>query len=261
MTLNLQKIKTVIVDDEQHAIDNLRYALEPFSDVKVVATANTFKSAKEKLLETAPDLVFLDVEMPGKTGFDLLAEVRDVIEKPFTTIFHTAYEKYTIRALRESAFDFILKPVNTDELANVMERYRKKVEAKTNLTPTIPITSLAGDIVTLPTPTGIQFFKRNEIALLKRDKHEGLSRVFWIVVLFNEKEIRLRSKITAEHLIDLLGVESFLQINQSAIVNLNYTSSIELKNRECRLLPPFENYHLCISRSCMGEVRTRFDMF
>jgi two-component system, LytTR family, response regulator len=125
-------LKALLIDDEKNALSALRKMLEQFCpDVTVVGEANTAFEGLQLIRQHEPDLVFLDVEMPGGTGFDLL----DMLDKKtFTTIFTTAHEQYAIPALRSGAADYLLKPVSLDELRAAIRRVISGKE-KTGTTP------------------------------------------------------------------------------------------------------------------------------
>jgi two-component system LytT family response regulator len=256
------KISAYIVDDEQHAIDVLRDSLLQCKEIKLVGASKNANHAKKQIIELEPELLFLDVEMPCLSGFELLKELREKTRIPFFTIFYTAYEKYIVQALRESAFDFILKPVNEKELKNVVNRVKEKRNVQNLQQPEV-MTSFPnlGEIIALPTPTGLRFLKKSEIALIQYDKKIGWSKSFWYVIRFNRETIRLKSGVNSTHLFRFMGHQSFVQINQSVIVNLNYVCNIEIKTRRCILLPPFTNTKLIISRNCMTNIRERFEVF
>ncbi len=115
-------VRCVLLDDEPAALERLVYLLEKRKDVQVVARLNEAVSAAGDIAALSPELVFIDVEMPGKTGFDVVREVRRLKCFP-TFIFVTAYNQYAIKAIRNAVFDFILKPVDVDELNEALERF------------------------------------------------------------------------------------------------------------------------------------------
>ena len=117
-----QIFRTVIVDDEESAIDNLSFELQRYSYVSVEGTARTGSLGLKVIEKTKPDLLFLDVELPDMTGMDVLARLRDRITWNMRVVFYTAYNKYVIDALRSAAFDFLQKPVDSTELQMVMSR-------------------------------------------------------------------------------------------------------------------------------------------
>ncbi|MFC0877228.1 LytR/AlgR family response regulator transcription factor [Saccharicrinis sp. FJH2] len=259
MKPSLSKINTIIIDDDPLAIKTLTQMLSDFNEIRIVDTATTYPAAKKVILDNQPDLLFLDIEMPNKTGFELLMDIQPGIEKPVSIVFCTAYEKYTIQALRESAIDYLLKPVSKDELSAAVNRFKQKNKNDERNAVRHLAETINDDIITLPTSTGIKFLKRNEIVLVKYQREKGWTKSYWYVRLFNEEIMRLRSGMNAATIMQLFGEKHFLRVNQSAIVNLNYLNTIEIKTRQCVLLPPFDTYHLCVSRNCMTHIRERFD--
>ena len=116
-------IKTILIDDEPLAIMELQAMLKKHNDIDVVTTAENAVDAIEKINEYKPQLIFLDINMPSKSGFDLLEELDEV---PLV-VFVTAYDQYAIKAFDVNALDYILKPVNTDRLAEAIEKIKKQI--------------------------------------------------------------------------------------------------------------------------------------
>lgn len=114
-------IKAVLVDDEVGKRRYLRGLLEAHMDVAVAGEAGNIADARTLIAEQGPDLLFLDVEMPGGSGFDLLKQLGTW---PFAVIFTTAFQQYAIQAIRFSALDYLLKPLQPDELRAALQRYR-----------------------------------------------------------------------------------------------------------------------------------------
>ena len=116
-------IRAVIIDDELLAIENLRLLVDEFCpNVEIVGDASSVARGKEVIESCKPDLVFLDVEMPFGTGFDLLSSLKEI---DFQVIFITAYNQYAIKAIKCSAIDYIMKPVDIDELKDAVDRAEK----------------------------------------------------------------------------------------------------------------------------------------
>lgn len=111
-------IKTIIVDDERLAREELKNLLKDYKDIKVIDEANNADDAIEKIESQKPDLVFLDIQMPGKTGFDLLEELIDV---PYV-IFATAYDEYALKAFEVNALDYLVKPIDNARLKTAVEK-------------------------------------------------------------------------------------------------------------------------------------------
>lgn len=115
-------IKAIIIDDERLARNELKKLLQDHSDIEVIEEAANVDDGIEKIETLNPDLIFLDIQMPGKTGFDLLAEV----EKAPKVIFTTAYDEYAIKAFEVNALDYLLKPIEPKRLADAIRNYRRK---------------------------------------------------------------------------------------------------------------------------------------
>jgi two-component system response regulator LytT len=122
-------LKTIVVDDEQLARDELRYLLEQIGGVEIVAQAGNGVEALRVIEEYQPDLVMLDVQMPGLTGFEV---ARRVVEAGLESqlVFVTAYDLYAIDAFEVNAVDYLLKPVEPERLAVAVERVRKRLAAE-----------------------------------------------------------------------------------------------------------------------------------
>ncbi|WP_272699235.1 LytR/AlgR family response regulator transcription factor [Desulfovibrio sp. Fe33] len=121
-------IRTILVDDEPPAQDELSYLLSSHEDIDVVGTAGNAADAVEAIASKRPDLVFLDIQMPGRDGFSVLRDVMAMERHPLV-IFVTAFDEYAIRAFEENAVDYILKPVDTRRLADSLDRVRKRLAA------------------------------------------------------------------------------------------------------------------------------------
>lgn len=116
------KIETILVDDEPLAVAELQRMLKNHEDIDVIAVSHEAADATEKIQRIKPKLVFLDINMPGKNGFDLLNDLDEAPE----VIFVTAYDQFAIKAFDVNALDYILKPVNPDRLAEAITKVGKK---------------------------------------------------------------------------------------------------------------------------------------
>jgi two-component system LytT family response regulator/two-component system response regulator LytT len=113
------------VDDEVKVSERMRHLIADFTGLKILAVESNAEKAVHEICRLKPDLVFLDVEMPGLSGFEVIEAVRK--RKIFPAfILVTAFDHYGIRAVKESAFDYLLKPVDIDELKQCLERHEKK---------------------------------------------------------------------------------------------------------------------------------------
>jgi len=117
-------LKVVIIDDERLARNELRRMLGEFSDVEIIGEAANAAEGIEKIETLNPDLVFLDIQMPGKSGFDMLG----MIDRAPHVIFVTAYDEYALKAFEVNALDYLMKPVEPQRLAEALLKVRQKNE-------------------------------------------------------------------------------------------------------------------------------------
>ncbi|MBI9113122.1 LytTR family DNA-binding domain-containing protein [Maridesulfovibrio ferrireducens] len=118
-----QKIRCILIDDEAPALDELHYLLSEFNDIEIIRTATSATQGIKLIQEEEPDLVFLDIQMPGKNGFHVLQEIMQFPNPPLV-IFATAYDEYALRAFEENAVDYILKPFSQERISKSLERVR-----------------------------------------------------------------------------------------------------------------------------------------
>jgi two-component system LytT family response regulator len=111
-------IKAIIIDDERLARNELKKLLLDFPEIEVIAEAANAAEGVEKIDSLNPDLIFLDIQMPGKTGFDMLSE----LERAPNVIFTTAYDEYALKAFEVNALDYLLKPVEPKRLADALQK-------------------------------------------------------------------------------------------------------------------------------------------
>ncbi|HEU5054628.1 MAG TPA: response regulator [Hanamia sp.] len=117
-------LKVILIDDERLARSELRRMLNEFNDVEIIGEAANAAEGIEKIEALNPDLIFLDIQMPGKTGFDMLAQ----LDKAPYVIFVTAYDEYALKAFDVNALDYLMKPVEPQRLAEALMKVRQKTE-------------------------------------------------------------------------------------------------------------------------------------
>ena len=255
MIMNKQ-YNVVIIDDEEIGISNLSRSLSNFSEILIAGTTQSAQTGKDLILEKKPDLLFLDVEMPETSGLELLHDIKNLINWQMQVVFYTAYEKYMLEALRESAFDYLLKPYEENEFQTVMNRFFDSVDKEDKLSSFIDsLSQLIPENRTflIATITGYITLRQEQIGYfeyVKENKH-------WYVTLQNGKSIQLKRNTKAEDIIKLS--KSFAQINQQQIINIDYLAMIE--GKRCVLYPPYEEKaDLIISRSFLKSVQDKFNL-
>jgi two-component system LytT family response regulator len=212
-------IKAVIIDDEMHCRKTLGMLLKEYCpEVQVIEQCDNGETGIEVIRKLNPDLVFLDIEMPHMNGFEMLEKLSEI---SFTLIFTTGYDQYAIKAFRFSALDYLLKPVDHEELKKAVTR------AVQHLLPPLPqqleillqrINQHAPAInkIALPTMEGLQMIPVDSIISCASERN------YTFILLKNNLKIVV-SKILKE-VEEMLEEYSFLRVHHSYIVNLNEIS-------------------------------------
>lgn len=209
-------ITAIIIDDEKDAQDVLQIMLTKHCvNIKVIACCNSAAQGIEAIKKHQPQLVFLDVEMPVQNGFDVL---NAFAEKSFNVIFTTAYNQFAIKAIKYAAFDYLLKPIDANDLKESIERLQLQPANQTQqqfqlLMQQIQKANLPQKIA-LHTTEGLQFVSPNEII-----RGESLSN-YTKVYLQNGQKIMLSK--TLKEVEEILEPYHFYRIHNSYVVNLNH---------------------------------------
>lgn len=210
-------IKAVIIDDEPDARDIIKSLIKLYADgVNFIGEAESVSSGVKLLKETAPGLVFLDIQMADGNAFDLLDQEP---EGDFDVIFTTAYDHYALKAIKYSAVDYLLKPIDPDELKNALNKIRARVpgdqegkEALKLFRNNLKNPSEAR--LALHDKKGINFVNPNDIIALT--SHNNLT-----VISIRDKEQLVITK-TLKEFEDLLCGDGFYRIHNTCIVNFNH---------------------------------------
>ncbi len=213
--------KAVIVDDEQDAIEAIKLILhEHCTDITVVGTAQSVTDGVKVINETNPEIVFLDIEMPPGNGFDILEQIPN---RNFNVIFVTAYNQYAIKAFKYSAIDYILKPIDIDDLINGVNKLKRlqvsqdKVEEKINVL-LQNIKSDKPDKIALSTSESIEFVHISDIIQIQA---EGS---YSTLMLLDQTQL-LVSKNLGEFE-SLLEDHPFFRTHQSHLINLMHVKKV-----------------------------------
>jgi two-component system LytT family response regulator len=214
----IKKLKTVVIDVEPNAVDFICSVIgDHCPELEVVGKAYNVTEGVKKITEEKPDLVFLDVEMPNGTGFDLLAHFP---EKEFDVVFITAFNHYAIKAIKFSAVDYILKPLNIEEFIEAVKKVLQKRSAPStfgNETFKVLMENLKSPIpsrLAIPTADGMEYLNPKEIIRIEADRSYS-----WFFLTGNRKI--LVSKNLKEFQ-DLLSDRYFFRSHNSHLINLKY---------------------------------------
>ena len=211
------RFKAIIVDDEKGASQSLSNILiAKCPNVEIVAVADSVSNAIQAIENFKPDIVFLDIRLHNETGFDLLEKIG---QHDFEVIFTTAYDKYAIRAIKFAALDYLLKPIDTNELLAAVSKAETK-RKQTSRNDHIPVLlnnrqkENSGQTIGLPTMQGFDFVEINDII---RAESEGNYTTFYLT---GNRKIFV-SRLLKEFE-ELFSDANFFRVHQSHLVNLKY---------------------------------------
>jgi two-component system LytT family response regulator len=243
-------IRAAIVDDEPLAREALREILEDLDGVGIVGEYRNGRSFLAELPSLHPDVVFLDVEMPRLTGFDVATEIRTATPAPPVVVFVTAFERYAVRAFEAAATDYLLKPFDAGRLAMTIERVRKGVESPSADVP-----------LPLPPPPAGEFLAR--IGVKGRDHRTLVLRVGdidWIEAAGNYvrahaggKPYLFRSTLSAIEA--SLDPSVFVRIHRATIVNIERVAEIQASFRQEHLVTLRDGTRLCLGAPYRARLR------
>lgn len=203
--------KALVVDDERLARKDLSNMLAEISGIEVIGESEDVPSAIKAIEELKPDIVFLDIQMPGQTGFDLVEQ----ISFDGKIIFVTAYDEFALRAFEINALDYLMKPVNKERLGKAIERIEKEekptINTHTKLTYSDKLFTTVG--------SKIQFLKISSIKLIQSDGD-------YTYITTNDGTKGLITK-TMKEWEERLPENDFLRVHRNSIINTNFIDKVE----------------------------------
>lgn len=241
-------IRTILVDDEKLAIQGLQLRLERYDDVEIIDTCSNGREAIRKIKTGKPDLVFLDIQMPGFDGFSVVKGVMEI--EPPLFVFVTAYEEHAIRAFEANAVNYLMKPVDEDKLADTIERVRTRLAEKRSadeadkllnvLTEVAP--EMAEEFGEIESESSDRFEKlinikdRGQIFRVEVDTIEHIEAAGdYMCIYTGDNSLILRE--TMKDLERRLDPRKFQRVHRSTIVNLDQVRQVKPHtNGECFLV-------------------------
>lgn len=222
-------LNAIIVDDEEFARSSLYFLLqENCENVHIAGIAKSVNEARNLLSQHAIDLIFLDIAMPSENGFELIPQAQIANA---TVIFTTAYDQYALKAIKANALDYLLKPIDIDELKEAVNKATKYIKLnKTENNRNESLKNLANDLsdrtaikkITLPSGQGYRLVDIDDIIHIEADSNYS---VFHLV---NLEKIAV-SKVLKDYE-EILPENRFIRIHKSSIVNLKYVKEYNSKN-------------------------------
>lgn len=212
-------IKVVLIDDEKNALEMLEWQLQTYCpQVEIVALANTADKGIEAIQRHMPPLIFLDIEMPKKNGFEVL---QAFASPSFDVIFTTAYDQFALKAFRFAALDYLLKPIDAGDLVNALKRYERKVQGsfKQQLDILMQQYQHPGtppEKISFATQQAVHFVKPETIRYGESDGN--------YTTLFFLDNTKLMVSKTLKEVEEVLVPYQFLRIHNSFLINLKHVS-------------------------------------
>ena len=230
------KIRTIIVDDEELARRGLRALSQRCEDLELICECRNGQEALDAIHQHRPDLVFLDIQMPGKTGFDVISAIADG-QRPHV-VFVTAYDKFALRAFEVHALDYLLKPVNEERFDAAVARVREAMSHATDNAIAQRVREVAADLQVVSSPSSIA----STVDRLPIKANDGriivirLADIDWIEadrdyvsVHVGGKTWLMRETIAAVEL--RLALSGFVRIHRSALVNAERVKELRPRDK------------------------------
>lgn len=248
-------IKTAIVDPDPGVVDELKSKLKSFPKLVYTAKAHTPCEAIRVIQEELPDLIFLNAEMPGKSGFDIIRMIRDKVHITPFVIFTTDYPEFSLTALRNGAIDYLKKPVDDAELKDAVERAIESIRRNNQQHKLDRLLDYISNYKQLfiPVSTGYKAVNIRDIVYVYRNPDNAKVTV----VLGQSDDLVLPLNYSLNELMKILPRFDFFQIKRDVIINLKYLTEVELHTKTCRLKKGCLEVNLDISKRCLKEFKER----
>lgn len=211
-------MKAIIIDDEKNARQMLEWSIAHHCpEVEVLACCASGTEGISQIAALQPELVFLDIQMRDMSGFDMLAQIKDI---NFEVIFTTAFDQYALDAFKVSAVDYLMKPIDEEELQNALQKVKKRKEQQASNHVEFLLDLLkknaqtAEDLIALPSQSGLEFIEIDKIIYCQSDSN------YTHLVLLEDKKI-LVSK-TLKDVEAMLPKQAFFRVHNSFVVHLKY---------------------------------------
>ncbi len=245
----MEKIKALIIEDEQPAIDLILSYLKDHKDIEVLECCMDGFLGLKAIQQYQPDLIFLDIQMPKITGFELL----EVLDNPPDIIFSTAYDQYAIKAFDMNAVDYLLKPYSRKRFSKALDKVRERIskqEVKSNKYQTL-VESVNEqkenlDRIVVKSGTKIQVIDLKDICYLEADDD---------YVLIHTANDKFMKNGTLKYYESTLPQDLFIRVHRSAIVNITEIDRLDHYGKESYMLIMKNGAQIKVSKSRIKELR------
>lgn len=225
-TTQTAQISALIVDDEKPARDELAYLLKGFGEVRLVGQGRNGLEAVALIKEHAPDLVFLDVQMPGLDGFGVLRKLVELKLPVPHVIFATAFDNYAVHAFEVNAIDYILKPFDRERIARAIERARKVIEGKSSSSNRLEALLEQLSAPKPATPPKLLLKVEGRLLLVSADEIVCASIDEGVISVCTVNQEGISNFRTIEELQTSLDSDSFWRPHRSHLVNINHIKEV-----------------------------------
>jgi two-component system LytT family response regulator len=236
-------MKAIIIEDEPLAVDNLKFYLKEYP-LDIMGAAHNIKDAVKLIVNAKPEVIFLDINLSGENGFELIEQVN----VNFKIIFVTAYNEYAIRAFEINAFDYILKPLNKERIAKTVERLLHNTHAAPQ-----KLQYTLDDTVFLASGKRAFFLRLKDIRYIQADS-------CYSKIILSDKISKYSAK-TLKKWGEILPQNEFVRIHRSFIININHINKIFKKdNSTYEVLINNINEPIEISRRCASVLKNKLNL-
>lgn len=241
----METIKTIIIDDETHAIDSLTALLVNFNEITILASFTDALSALDYLVTHSVDLIFSDIRMPQISGINFAHKLTD-LDKDIPIIFTTAFSGHVLDALRNNAVDYLLKPVSPFELKEAIERAKKRISQHENGDSPDSNQTNHRRKLRFNTRTGFVTFFEDEILFIKADG------VYSDIHLMNGKTIAVSQNLGKIE--ENLRLPHLIKVHRSVIVNFNHIFEIKRNTKQCLVIINDVRHELPVSHDGLKKI-------
>ena len=235
-------MKAVIIEDEPLAVENLKYYLKDYP-IEIVGSAYRINEAAKLIKKENPEIVFLDINLSGEDGFDLLEK----IEINFKLVFVTAYNEFAVRAFEVNALDYIMKPLSKKRIDKTIQRLFKNPNLENTNRYDI------NDVIFLSSDERASFVKVRDIVYIEADS--SYSNLY-----LSDETFKVASK-TLKKWESILPENEFLRVHRSFLLNINYIDKVhKRRNGTFKVVVSKSKNSIDISRRCAASLRTRLNI-
>jgi two-component system LytT family response regulator len=251
------KLRVLIIDDEPVARQRLRRLLRDEADIDVLAECGDGRSAVLAIEEHQPDLIFLDVQMPEMSGFDVLAAVEPPMRMP-AVIFVTAYDRFALQAFEAQAVDYLLKPFGEERVRKALERVRKFLAGDTGRSLQDQITGLLRDTAATRGPPCVLVRQRGRVLVLRANEIDWIE-AYGDYVRLHVAQAQHLIRATLTDMEQRLGAHGFVRIHRSRLVNWDRVREFALDAEAESVVVLKDGSRLIASHTCLKDLQQRLD--